>query len=406
MKMPTPILSSLSKEYMERWTQYYVQPSDRKRTQEEGIWRRTQTPYNAEESGWTCPSDQRRRIVHYLNDFDAIQYDEQMALVISRIYLYYSLSLPCDEIEFDRIRLFDALAQGGWKNLSSEHEQTVWKYGDLLCTTVEWEIHPEDRRANRLLPYNYQSLDVIIQTPEVGNVLPLLPWEVLSKGMRVKDVRGQPLEVNDLSVLYELQPFHVEIGCGASIEAGVPALNYLHDLYRVTDRNTGQFIFGGQHDDLIPRLLCHPTLEVPRLGEMFSSAFTAELTIAHRALRLLFEKGYIVGPIMTNNFDGLIHRCGLPELFLRRYDEIVPSVQFDDRARSILVIGSHADRRRVQERARAKGLQVVFLDTEGYWDDGDFVSYPLEGPQNTDILCRKSATEGLVDLCKGFGIQV
>ena len=226
------------------------------------------------------------------------------------------------------------------------------------------------------------------------------------KGMRTKDKRECPIEVPDLSVLKDLTPFHVEVGCGVSIEAGIPALHNLHELYRVTDSNTGRFIFGGPQDDLLERLLVSPTREITKLGQLFAAAFLAEPTQAHRALLALRDAGLLLTPIMTNNFDGLIHRSGLQEHFLRRYDEAVPAVEFHPDARSLLVIGSHADRRRVQARARGRGLPIIYLDPEGYWSSGRFVPYPLEGPKNGDFLCRNTATEGLLDLCTKLGVPV
>ncbi|MBI3704967.1 MAG: hypothetical protein HY244_14245 [Rhizobiales bacterium] len=182
-------------------------------------------------------------------------------------------------------------------------------------------------------------------------------------------------------------------------------MHHLHDIYRVTNTDAGQFIFGGQQDDLIERLLLRPSSEFPKLGELFQSGFIAEPTLAHKSLLALREAGHLVGPIMTNNFDGLAHRVGLREHFLRRYDEAVPEVEFSSEAKSLLVIGSHADRRRVQTRARDRGLQVVFLDPEGYRIDGRFVEYPLEGPRDGDLVCRQTATEGLTSLCSLLGIR-
>jgi hypothetical protein len=63
----------------------------------------------------------------------------------------------------------------------------------------------------------------------------------------------------------------------------------------------------------------------------------------------------MVGPVITHSFDVLSARAGLPEVFVRRYDQKIPPVPLLDEARSLLVIGLHADSRAVQARARAKG---------------------------------------------------
>jgi hypothetical protein len=99
MEFPIPILRSLSTQYRLRWSQFYVGALDRKRTQEEGIWRRTQTKDNAEESNWTSPTDQRRRVVHYLHDFNLAKRGEQFDLEMIRSYVFYSLSLPREPMQ-------------------------------------------------------------------------------------------------------------------------------------------------------------------------------------------------------------------------------------------------------------------------------------------------------------------
>ncbi|WP_176956586.1 MULTISPECIES: hypothetical protein [unclassified Streptomyces] len=50
--------------------------------------------------------------------------------------------------------------------------------------------------------------------------------------MRVKEQRGTPAYADDLSGLLNHLPFVVEAGCGTSIEAGVPPLHWLHEVYR------------------------------------------------------------------------------------------------------------------------------------------------------------------------------
>lgn len=102
-----------------------------------------------------------------------------------------------------------------------------------------------------------------------------------------------------------------------------------------------------------------------------------------------------MGPVITNNFDVLAARAGLDECFMRPYDQAVPDVERIDGAKALLVVGLHADRRKVQARARERGMQVVYLDPEGFWRDGKFMPYPLEGPQDGDLVCRATAAEAL-----------
>ena len=405
MKFPVILRHSLTGELQDRWSEHYARASDRDRLVEEGIWRRTQEADNADESGWRSASDQRRRIIHYNHKFGLLREEKRSNLALLQAYIYYSLTLPKEDLAVDVERSISALELGGWKRVRQTERAQLWEIGDLACSMEFFDEHPEDLRAHRVLPAGYGSFDVVLGTKESIVDRSRLPWEVLANGMRIKDTRGRPTVISDLSALTKLLPFHVELGCGPSIEAGVPALHHLHDLYRVTEMKTGRFIFGGIEDDLITRLLLRPTTELAKLGRLYDAAFVAEPTLGHHALRALRDTGHLIGPIMTNNFDGLVHRVGLQEQFLRRYDETVPHVAFDPRAKSLLVIGSHADRRRVQARARAQGLQVIYLDPEGYTFDGHFIDYPLEGPCDSDLVCRMGATEGLDQLCAMLGLD-
>jgi hypothetical protein len=62
------------------------------------------------------------------------------------------------------------------------------------------------------------------------------------------------------------------------------------------------------------------------------------------------------------------------------------------------VVGNHVDRRKVEGRARAAGMRVFFLDPEGFWMNGTFAPYPIEGIQDEDFLCRKEAAVGTPEL--------
>ncbi|MFI1186488.1 hypothetical protein [Streptomyces californicus] len=99
-------------------------------------------------------------------------------------------------------------------------------------------------------------------------------------------------------------------------------------------------------------------------------------------------------PAITNIFDVLAARAGLDECFMRRYDQAAPAVEWVDGAKTLL-IGLPAGRHKVQARARARGMQVVYLAPEGFWRDGQFMPYPLEGPQDGDLVCRATAAEAL-----------
>lgn len=408
MTLPIVIASDLEKSLLERWQLFYDNASDRNRKLEEGIWRRTQRFENAVDSGWASSKDQRRRIVHYRHEYGINTTSNNPSINLENSYIYYSLSLPLDEYEQELAKVYAALERGKWipkLSPTSPKSKFVWERGNLTCTLSCFEFHPEDERANRKLPSNYRTFDVTIFS-KLPTEAQSLPWDVLAKGMRQKDTRGNPEIISDFGEIEPYLPFHLEIGCGVSLEAGVPALHHLHDLYCVTDRESEQFIFGGPKDQLLESLLCDPETQYIAFAKLFKSSFLAEPTIAHKALLALKGAGHMVGPVLTNNFDGLTHRVGLTEQFLRRYDESIPHVEFDPTARSLLVIGSHADRRRVQSRARTQGLKVFYIDPEGYWDGERFINYPLEGPLDQDVLFRTTASAGLVKLCSHLGIRL
>lgn len=82
-------------------------------------------------------------------------------------------------------------------------------------------------------------------------------------------------------------------------------------------------------------------------------------------------------------------------MYVRRYDEthVIPKIDFHPQAKSLFVIGSHADRRRIQHAARERGLLIVYVDPEGYRIGDQFNNYPLESPRDEDILFRVTADE-------------
>ncbi|MFF4330736.1 hypothetical protein [Streptomyces sp. NPDC001591] len=51
---------------------------------------------------------------------------------------------------------------------------------------------------------------------------------------------------------------------------------------------------------------------------MYRTCFNAEVTPALHALKRMEKAGHMVGPFITNNFDGLGARAGFEEQFMRR----------------------------------------------------------------------------------------
>lgn len=404
MKFPYIVLDQIDAPLSERWRSCYQEVRDRPRYVEEGLWRRTQDPANADQSGWRGPEDGRRRLMHYRYSYGLDQSPAAPRLVMNDLYVYHSVAYPRPELADHRETVAKALADGGWNPVS----EGKWHRDDLRCTVLHQDLHPQDIRAGRRLPDGYATTDVVVTSVSYAPSLADqdMPWDVLSGGMRVKDRRDDPTVIADLAPLADCLPFQIEIGCGVSVEAGIPPLHRLHEIYEVTDREHSTFILDPALDPFLRNLLSEPERKLPDLTEMFAACFLAEPTPAHAALRALTEAGHLVGPVITNNFDGLTARAGLREHYVRRYDQQVPWVPFVPEARSLLVVGNHADRRKVQARARERGMKVFFLDPEGFLENGRFRPYPVEGAKDGDFLCRAGAAAALTQLAGTLGVAL
>ena len=410
MYLPFSVIEQLTDDQVKTWNAHFTgNGHERPRSIEEGIWRRTQDLANAEQSGWSKDSAGRRRIVHYRYDYGLDYTFPVPRLVLNELYLYVSFTAPVSEIE-DYAELVDSwLVEGRWKE-----RPDGWHRGDLRADVTLYDAHPQDERADRDTPPGFGSLDVVLisegyRTPP--RAMRNAPWDVLTGGIRVKERRGTPQYAEDLAPLLDLLPFQVEVGCGTSIEAGIPPLHFLHEVYRVTYRRDNAltqahaFTLTPQADTLVREMLLDAPDKARTLTRTFAACFNAEPTSAHRALKALHDAGHFVGPVITHNFDTLSARAGLPEVFVRRYDQKIPPVPLLDEAKALLVIGLHADRRSVQARARAKGMKIVFVDPEGLMENGEFKEYPVEGARQGDIIVRAEAIPALKRLCELLGVR-
>ncbi|MFF3517721.1 hypothetical protein [Streptomyces sp. NPDC002573] len=412
MYLPYPVIEQLSESQVATWNRHFAGDGhERPRSVEEGIWRRTQDPANAEQSGWTEDASGRRRVVHYRYDY-ALNYTFPVPrLVLSELYLYVSHTAPAEEIRAYAQSLRIWLDEGRWK----PQQPGTWQRGDLSVTVAEFDVHPQDERADRATPEGFRSLDVRFTSEGYSSpvrTLRNLPWDVLAGGIRIKEQRGNPTISDDLTGILDFLPFQVEVGCGTSIEAGIPPLHYLHEVYRVTARKDNTltqshaFTLSPQADTLVQELLLNAPAKAEDLTRMFAQCFIAEPTPAHTALKALHDAGHVVGPVITHNFDVLSARAGLPEVFVRRYDQKIPPVPLLDEARSLLVIGLHADRRAVQARARAKGMRIFYVDPEGLMENGVFKEYPIEGAREGDTVVRAAAIPALNRLRELLAVTV
>jgi hypothetical protein len=402
VNFPFVLQRDLTDRQLERYTRHIDSAeSGWHRRFTESIWRRHQHPSNARLSGWRGEADQKKRLIHFYDEYGLQGRD----FVLRHAYLHLVLSLPGEHIDEYRAAIAAGLAEGSWRRESSpaaassppaDTEQR-WRRGDLTVTLRYRAAHPEDVAFGHPPPADYRSLDVVVRSD--GQQLPdsweRRPFEVFYRvGLRKKLTREEPRLV-DAAALADFLPAQVELGCGPSIEAGIPHLSTLHRIYGVS-RPDYSFIFRAQDDGLLT-LFRDPETKLREMTDIYRACLVATPTPFYRRLVELWQRGFLVGPIITNNFDCQCADLGLPEISLRRYDSgpYYPDLELDPRARSLLVIGVHADRRLVQMRARERGLRVLFIDPEAYVaPDGAEIPYPVEAPQRDDLFVRATAHDG------------
>jgi hypothetical protein len=405
MKFPFVVQADLTDRQVERYHRHIdSDASGWHRRFTESIWRRHQHPSNARLSGWRDERDHKKRLVHFYDEYGL----EGRDFVLRHAYLHLALSLPRDDVDGYRAAIANGLVEGGWRRESGEERGTLerWRRGDLTLALRHRPVHPEELAHERPPPPGYESVDVVLRTE--GYALPSdwerRPWEVFYRvGLRKRLGREEP-RIVDAAELAPHLPAQVELGCGPSIEAGIPHLSTLHRIYGVS-RADYSFVFRAADDGLLT-LFRDPEAKFREMTDIYRACLVAQETPFYRRLVDLWRRGFLVGPIITNNFDCQCADLGLPEISLRRYDwgPYYPSITHDPRARSLLVIGVHADRRLVQMRARERGLRVLFVDPEAYVaPDGGAIPYPVEAPQRDDLFVRASAHDAFERLHRALG---
>lgn len=410
MKFPFVVVPVLSPRQRQRYTSHInSDESGWHRKWTESIWRRHQHPSNYSLSEWRSEQDCKRRLIHFFDEYDI----EGSAFVLRNAYLSVNLTLPGDDIEQYREMIWGNLKIGGWLAEKREPNRERWARGDLRMEFAIEEQHLEDAQRGYRYPEGYRHLEFRLTTHDYVRPqgLESRPWRwFYDVGLRRKLSPGHPRYVEPEEIANYL-PAQVELGCGPSTEAGIPHLSNLHRIYSVS-RPDFSFVFRAGEDRVFD-VLADPEGSYRRMTDIYRACVVAEPTPFYQALQNLWSLGHFVGPIITNNFDCLCADCGLPEMSLRRYDteayfpiyrnERQQDVEFDPKARSLLVIGVHADRRLAQMRARQLGLRVIYMDPERYLaPDGSVIPYPVEAPQTGDLFVRMTAGEGMPRLYKAL----
>lgn len=363
--IPLLVQSNLTEKQKINFHQRFGTSEEWDRSLRENVWRRHQAPENQELSDWRS-GEHRRRLVHFRDKYGLVNGD--FCLVES--YLFLSIKAPQEEIESYKRRIHG-------RNLCG-----------LKLEVNEQKIHEADVKAGRETPQHYSNLDVRLYSHQYSNETAIKPWRILKTGIRQKIPRGNPTSISSLEPFF---PAQVELGCGPSIETGIPPLNFFHKLFSL--HKNGKFVLKAEDDDFLS-VFDDPIQWYQKAIEIHQKTLVAEPSSFYFKLKELHDQGKIVGPIINNNFDGLPLSVGLEELPLRKYDDegLYPPIKFHPEAKSLLVIGAHADRRKCQHHARNAGLKIVYIDPEGYDQNGVFVSYPLESPQNEDYVMNIKAS--------------
>ncbi|WP_328765007.1 hypothetical protein [Streptomyces sp. NBC_00272] len=126
------------------------------------------------------------------------------SLAMTQMYLYHSVAAPQDEIEEAWEQNHAMLSEGGWKKVGAGR----FELGDLRVHMIRVEEHPEDLRAGRRLPADYEVIDTVFTSVNCfppPRTVRRRPWEVLTHGVRVKDTPGRPVYADNLAQLLTLK---------------------------------------------------------------------------------------------------------------------------------------------------------------------------------------------------------
>ena len=352
----------------------------------EGIWFRNQRPENALASGYIDETTKKRRYVQFYDTYKTITEGGNDYLVIADTFVYVSNTFQKEEILKYENKILAALKEAGFTQVN----EGFYKKDDFEVMLTKYDVHPKNKLAEVTFPNNYTSLDVTIKTKgydckkENDRM-----WKLSTKMFRQLDKRGEPTYINSIDEIEEYLPAQIEMGCGPSIEAGIPALHMMHESYKVQNHKTKKFYFADE-DDLLVNIIKEPEKMYERFSNVPKTIVESKPTKAYDTFAKLYKSGIFCGTVLNNNFDRLVKRFGIDEFILRIYDKnkYLPKIEFDKNAKSLICIGTHADRRQVQKQARAAGKKVIFIDPEGFTTKNGFVPYPIEGPQTGDLILK------------------
>jgi hypothetical protein len=183
-------------------------------------WRRHQSEDNKELSSWGTDGINRRRIVYFKDKYDLI--NDDFVLNESLIYIHYKA--PITEIN-DFVDSLNNLNKS-WVNVPNQ-VSNCYRQNDLWC-----EVHVADKHVfeDEQTP-GYRNLDFWFYNRGNESFDREIPWRIFKTGIRKVAKSGTPTYDTDLNKYF---PAQVMLGCGPSIEAGIPPLNHLHKIYHLS----------------------------------------------------------------------------------------------------------------------------------------------------------------------------
>ncbi|MFW6009516.1 MAG: hypothetical protein ACOCP8_09660 [archaeon] len=363
----------------------------------EGVWLRNQCDKNKHQSKWQSDKDARRRYIKFFDTYKIQRENDINYLTIINSFIYISNTYPVSEIEQYNQKVLKALEYNNYElKKKTKGMQTYVKDG-LEVSLFYYNNHPRNKLKQIKFPDNYKSLDILIKdknNPYYKEEIDRM-WKLSTKMFRMPDKRENPRYIKSAKEILEYLPAQLELGCGPSIEVGIPPLHNMHETYKVQNHKTKQFYFADE-DTLAVDVIADPIKMYTKFAYVPKVCIKAKPNKSYKKLFKLFDNGYFKQPVLNNNFDRIISRQGIKEKILRVYDinKYIPKINFDRQAKSLICIGTHADRRKVQKQAREKGLKVIFIDPEGFYKkDGSFEKYPIEGPQDNDLIYQTTFNE-------------
>lgn len=359
----------------------------------EGVWFRNQRKENARQSGWTGEGDERRRYIQFYDTYKVIQENNEHFLSVSQSYIYVSSTYPKEETDKYYNKIVSALKENGFKEL----EENNFNKQDLFVKLIKYNNHPKNQEHNIAFPENYTSVDIVITSPnyEYQNIYNRM-WKLSTKMFRLPGKRGNPTYINSVKDILPYLPAQIEMGCGPSIEVGIPPLYMMHETYKVQNHDTAKFYFGDE-DNLVLNIIKNPQKMYEKFSYVPTVCLQAKPTPAYDIFGEMFKRSHFSGTVLNNNFDRLVKRYGIDEMILRIYnkDTYLPEFNFSENVKSLICIGTHADRRQVQKQAREKGLKIIFIDPEGFYNENGFEPYPIEAPQTGDLILKTTFEQAM-----------